>query len=170
VNGKYEGSEYTASFAGYFPADDPEVVCLVMLDKPRGINYYGGTTSAPIFREIVKRIVASSDRYAIPVASAAPEGGAQDEPLAKERKPRPAARTAAAVTPTAGGPRHIVPDVRGLSKRKAISVLKDERFQPVVHGSGVVISQNPRPGEPVSGSRVIRLTCEPRTASPGGAK
>ena len=70
---------------------------------------------------------------------------------------------------TVGDDRHIVPDVRGLSKRKAISLLRDEKFQPVVYGSGVVVSQIPSPGEPVSSGRVIKLTCEPKTSNPGGA-
>lgn len=180
VNGKYEGSEYTASFVGFFPADDPRVVCLVMLDKPKGINYYGGTTSAPIFREIVSRIAASSDGYTLPLADGAREDA--DGPLAAaeaERAPAPAKketagrrtdgerRPAAAKSSSAGNHRHIVPDVLGFSKRKAISLLKDEKFEPVVDGSGVVVSQHPRPGEPVSSSRVIRLTCEPRTVKQG---
>lgn len=167
INGKYEGSEYTASFVGFFPADAPKVVCLVMLDKPRGINYYGGTTSAPIFREIVKRIVVSSDHYAVPIAADIPP---QPE-RAAGRGPRAKAGDAAdrPTAGTAGDARHIVPDVRGLSKRKAINVLRDEKFQPVVYGSGVVVSQIPSPGEPVSSGRVIKLTCEPKTSNPGGA-
>ncbi len=201
VNGSYEGSEYTASFVGFFPAEAPEIVCLVMLDKPRGINYYGGTTSAPIFREIVKRIVASSDRYALPIAgdvrdvreeesaAKAPvttdpaRAGAKQKPVAGVRtagagdgKSRAAekklttAGTIAEKISAAGASRHIAPDVRGLSMREAINVLRDEKFEPSVFGSGVVVSQNPRPGEPVSSGSVIRLTCEPKTPKTGDLK
>ncbi len=91
VNGSYDGAEYTASFVGFFPAEAPEIVCLVMLDKPRGINYYGGTTSAPIFREIVKRIVASSDRYAVPIAGDVRERRARRKPARRPIGPGPAA-------------------------------------------------------------------------------
>lgn len=44
--------KYVASFIGVAPADDPELVCLVMLDEPSGI-YYGGTIAAPVGRSIL---------------------------------------------------------------------------------------------------------------------
>ncbi|HLF15462.1 MAG TPA: penicillin-binding protein 2, partial [Bacteroidota bacterium] len=116
VKGKYEGSEYTASFVGFFPAEDPKLVCLVMLDKPRGINYYGGTTSAPIFREIVKRIVASSDGYAIPIAEELPGDAVRRDALpSRERARQKTASAAAQKRSTAVIARQIVPDVRGMS-------------------------------------------------------
>jgi len=51
--GIYSKSSYTASFAGYFPAEEPKVAILVVLDKPVG-DYYGGSTAAPIFHDIAK--------------------------------------------------------------------------------------------------------------------
>ncbi|MBM2841332.1 MAG: Penicillin-binding protein, partial [Bacteroidetes bacterium] len=60
INGKYESGNYTASFVGFLPADDPKVVCLVMLDHPREGGYTGGLASAPIFRAIAERIVTSA--------------------------------------------------------------------------------------------------------------
>ncbi len=58
VNGKYSKEAYTASFIGYFPADSAEMVILVMLDRPK-TDIYGGKTAAPIFRNIVQRILAT---------------------------------------------------------------------------------------------------------------
>lgn len=55
IDGKYSGRFYDASFIGMVPYDDPALVCLVMLDSPRG-SIYGGTVAAPVFRNIVKRI------------------------------------------------------------------------------------------------------------------
>ena len=53
VNGRgYEPGAYIATFAGFAPADDPELVVAVMLDEPRPV-YYGGLTSAPAFSEIM---------------------------------------------------------------------------------------------------------------------
>ncbi len=51
--GNYSKVNYTASFAGFFPADDPKVALLIILDKPVG-DYYGGSTAAPIFHDIAK--------------------------------------------------------------------------------------------------------------------
>ncbi len=54
--------------------------------------------------------------------------------------------------------------------REAINVLRDEKFEPSVFGSGVVVSQNPRPGEPVSSGSVITLTCGPKPSKTGDLK
>ncbi len=53
VEGSYSKTDYTASFVGFFPAESPKIAILVLLDKPSG-NYYGGSTAAPIFKNIVK--------------------------------------------------------------------------------------------------------------------
>lgn len=52
--GKYSKSEYYASFAGFFPADNPEVAMLIIVDTPTK-SIYGGVNAAPIFREIARR-------------------------------------------------------------------------------------------------------------------
>lgn len=43
-----------ASFVGFAPANDPEIVCLVMLDEPQVANKYGGTLAAPLVGEIIE--------------------------------------------------------------------------------------------------------------------
>jgi membrane peptidoglycan carboxypeptidase len=56
IDGKYETDRHTASFVGFFPAAAPQVVCLVMLDHPRTGGQTGGMVSAPIFREIARKV------------------------------------------------------------------------------------------------------------------
>lgn len=47
-------NKYIASFIGFAPADDPQVLCLVILDEPTGdAGYYGGTIAAPVVRDIL---------------------------------------------------------------------------------------------------------------------
>ena len=46
-----EGGKYQASFAGFYPADNPKYTCMVMVNQPQG-NYYGGIVAAPVFKEI----------------------------------------------------------------------------------------------------------------------
>ncbi len=43
--------KYIASFLGFAPADDPQVIGLIVIDDPQGI-YYGGTVAAPVMKEI----------------------------------------------------------------------------------------------------------------------
>ncbi|MBR5429869.1 MAG: PASTA domain-containing protein [Firmicutes bacterium] len=51
-NGVYKEGAYVASFCGMVPADDPRLVCLVVIDEPSG-NYYGSQVAAPVFQSVV---------------------------------------------------------------------------------------------------------------------
>lgn len=46
--------KYIASFVGMAPADDPEIVCLVMLDEPNGLSHFGGVIATPVARNIME--------------------------------------------------------------------------------------------------------------------
>jgi len=54
----YEGGfpgQTRASFVGFFPADDPQVVVYIMLDRPR-TSQYGSQTAAPLFSSVGQRL------------------------------------------------------------------------------------------------------------------
>ena len=56
VNGEYSHEKYTASFIGYFPADNPELCVAVSVDEPnKKYGYYGGQVAAPVFKRIAER-------------------------------------------------------------------------------------------------------------------
>jgi hypothetical protein len=55
----YSKQHYTASFAGFLPSDNPKMTIMVVLDKPK-TNIYGGSTAAPIFRNIAKSWISVS--------------------------------------------------------------------------------------------------------------
>jgi cell division protein FtsI/penicillin-binding protein 2 len=56
VGGKgYVEGKYTSLFAGMFPAEDPEIVILVVLDEVKVSSVGGGSTAAPIFKNIASR-------------------------------------------------------------------------------------------------------------------
>jgi cell division protein FtsI/penicillin-binding protein 2 len=50
--GEYD-SRYVASFVGYVPADDPQLLVAVVVDEPSGV-YYGGAVAAPAFEQIAR--------------------------------------------------------------------------------------------------------------------
>jgi cell division protein FtsI (penicillin-binding protein 3) len=167
AEGHYETGSYTASFVGFFPVEDPRVVCLVMMDNPRGGNYTGGTTSAPVFRAIAERIlhthemfapaphehetIAKVDNPVKPQSNASVSSGSA-RPVDQESRPEAIAAS-----------RHVVPDVRGFSVRRAISILSQEKLQPVINGSGTVVAQAPPAGQAVAVGMKIVLTCQPRS-------
>ncbi|NLK27726.1 MAG: PASTA domain-containing protein [Clostridiales bacterium] len=47
---------YISSFIGFAPADDPQVIAIVLIDEPQGI-YYGGTIAAPVIAEVFDNIL-----------------------------------------------------------------------------------------------------------------
>lgn len=47
--------ETRASFVGFFPADDPQVIVYIMLDRPR-TSQYGSQTAAPLFSTVAQRL------------------------------------------------------------------------------------------------------------------
>jgi cell division protein FtsI/penicillin-binding protein 2 len=51
----YSQNESITTFVGFFPADDPQVSVLIMLDRPNG--YWGSQTAAPVFRRLAERLV-----------------------------------------------------------------------------------------------------------------
>ncbi len=51
----YENGTSIASFIGFFPADDPQVIVLVKLDRPA--DYWGSQTAAPAFQKLAERLV-----------------------------------------------------------------------------------------------------------------
>jgi len=56
----YEKDEYVASFIGYLPAGDPQLLIGVFIDEPKGLHW-GGYVAAPLFRKIAKRIICLDD-------------------------------------------------------------------------------------------------------------
>jgi cell division protein FtsI/penicillin-binding protein 2 len=54
----YVKGKYVASFEGFFPAEAPRYVILIVLDEPGGREYYGSETAAPIFKEIAQQLIA----------------------------------------------------------------------------------------------------------------
>nr|WP_297459313.1 penicillin-binding transpeptidase domain-containing protein [uncultured Halomonas sp.] len=49
----YQTSAYRSMFAGIAPVSDPRIVTVVMIDHPKGQEYYGGLVSAPVFGRVV---------------------------------------------------------------------------------------------------------------------
>lgn len=55
----YNKKNYTATFVGYFPADEPKYSCIIVVSNPRGKKYYGSSVSGPVFKEIAEKIYAT---------------------------------------------------------------------------------------------------------------
>ncbi len=201
VEGKYALGSYTASFAGFFPTEDPQVVGVVMMDNPRTRGYYGGTTSGPIFRAIAERIVNSSSKISRTVVAqrdpsrdrvlSVPDMRSMQPEFARQMlssmglKGRTFGQGSIIVrqTPEAGRPADAgdvvtlmlgtatkpaadgsvtVPDLRGMTMRRAMTRLVVEEFDVEVRGSGIVKEQIPKPGTQSRPGGSVTLVCVPR--------
>ena len=121
-----------ASFVGFAPANDPELVCLIMLDEPQTANKYGGTIAAPVCAEII----AESLDY-LGVEKQYAEGEEHNKELS-------------------------VPELRNMSLASAKAKAADVGFTYKVIGNGdTVVDQLPKPREVLSeGSLVLLYTVE----------
>ena len=53
----YADGIYQSSFAGYFPADNPQYTCVVVIkNKPHALRFYGAEVAGPVFKEIADRL------------------------------------------------------------------------------------------------------------------
>lgn len=138
INGKYSSENLLASFVGFFPADDPKIVCLVMLRDPKiggSVAGMGGTTSAVIFKEIANRIRTSTNLYE----------KAQDIKYAFNFDTSDAVKLI---------------DVRNLSRMTASNLLEKYSLRVNIIGSGdLVVDQVPVPGSIVKKDSEIKLLC-----------
>ena len=84
-NAGYTNGNYTASFVGLFPGNDPQYVVLVKLDSPKGMHYAGGEIAAPVTRIVLRAALAARDAALDREALAASEKSvlAQEHPEGK---------------------------------------------------------------------------------------
>ncbi|PIQ60508.1 MAG: penicillin-binding protein [Bacteroidetes bacterium CG12_big_fil_rev_8_21_14_0_65_60_17] len=168
INGGYSRTRYRATFAGFFPVEDPTVAMIVIMDEPRS-SIYGGAVSAPVFRNIASRWLSAFPQLGSAPAVDAP--GA-DAPTPDVRVPDRADPDRADLT----DPRPVVaslsgqtapvtevsleegrmPDLRGLSARQAVALVMSAGGQVTLSGEGVVREQWPAPGaEMASRARLV---------------
>jgi len=53
ISGGYADDRYLSVFAGLVPASDPRLVMVVVIDDPRGEQYYGGQVAGPVFAKVM---------------------------------------------------------------------------------------------------------------------
>ncbi|MCY3614787.1 MAG: penicillin-binding protein [Bacteroidetes bacterium] len=174
VRGRY-GSGYRATFVGFYPAEDPQVTMIVVLDEPR-TSIYGGQVAAPIFKRISERWIATFDPPTPSTPAPVPprpldklvqqalaqRGPSKRSPaytrLASERAT--AVRTESnARMPSASLIRtaEVMPDVIGLDARTAWFRLAADGFRVQLSGQGHVVAQSPEPGARVDTKVVLQL-------------
>jgi len=167
----YEVGEYIASFVGFFPAEEPQLVIYVKLERPQGA-YYGGATAAPVTRATMEAILAARrpplDREALAAIADAQRLPTTSIPLVPAALTQPA--DAPSPPPLSVDGRVTVPDLRGLSPRAAARRLHSMGLSVVWESAGSVTGTIPARGTLVPQGDTIQLLPVVAPRSPGGAR
>ncbi len=141
--GYYSTKRYVASFAGFFPADEPKYSCIVVVhdpDKKKG--YYGATVAAPIFKEIAQKIYTTT-----PVDNQSVEDEIKFLSIENQYKK---------YNKIINKEYAEVPNVKGMNGMDAVSMLENIGLKVQFSGVGKVKTQSIKKGEKlIKGSIII---------------
>lgn len=144
VGGYYSNKDYVASFAGFFPADEPKYSCIVVVHKPnQKKGYYGATVAAPVFKKIAEKIYVSAPlkkqvENKIPVIPSLEEDEEFYYTLSNREN-------------------NTVPNVKGMVGMDAISVLENLGLKVRYEGIGKVRYQSIKKGQKLIKGMTILL-------------
>ncbi|MGB8357343.1 MAG: penicillin-binding transpeptidase domain-containing protein, partial [Bacteroidales bacterium] len=170
---------YQASFAGYFPADDPIYSCIVVVNAPSNYVYYGNVVAGPVFKEIADKVYATSFYRNImalapledQVMKAPEAGNGYYEDINKTLrtlhiKARRNTDSDWVRTRESGDTLRVVdltlmeglmPNVTGMGLRDAIYLLENNGLRVNFSGRGKVVKQSPQPGVKISRGATVAL-------------
>jgi cell division protein FtsI (penicillin-binding protein 3) len=113
----YDPDASIASFAGFLPVQDPQFVCVIMVENPQ-IDAWGGKVAAPAFQRVMERILHLPGGLLVGRATKAPSAGMP-----------------------------VVPDLRGMTRVVARFQAELRGLPVAFSGAGdVVVNQDPPPG------------------------
>lgn len=184
-SGGYEGYgrkiSYQASFAGYFPADNPKYSCIVVVNAPNRAVYYASHVAAPIFEEIADKVYATSINIhdeldeqdeitsltRVPVSKNGSQRDLQtvfaelNVPVKSGNPDDEWVVTQTGQTDVSMGRRavveNLVPNVIGMSAQDAVFILENSGLKVKMKGRGVIKGQSIAPGERIMKGQYITL-------------
>lgn len=122
--------KYISSFLAFAPADNPQVLTIILIDEPQGV-YYGGTIVGPVMKELYTNV--------LPYLGIKPVYNEEEQTLEDVKET-------------------VVPDLAGLAIQEAKNQLQKIGLQCEIKGEGQVCAEQfPLPGEIVAGGAKILL-------------
>lgn len=175
---KDDGRKYQASFAGYFPAEDPKYSCIVLVNNPTQNGYYGGVVAGKVFREIADRCMATDIQLMAHITSTEHDASISSLPVFQAGYARDMQQVMKHV-----GLQHknhsdsewailipdedqvalenrslengLVPNVVGMGIRDAIFILENRGMSVKVNGFGRVREQSVPAGSKLAGQKIL---------------
>ena len=151
LNGKYSDDKFISNFVGFFPEKDPQLLSLIILDEPKQPYHWGGQGAAVAFKRVMSRIINMDDSIFPPLMQKITQILILLNKTSKKINAKPVRddkknNLVALSTKTKISNKVKVPELRGLSMRKAMSTLRDQGIESHMNGSGKVVWQSPKPG------------------------
>ena len=169
---------YSASFVGYFPAENPLYSCIVVVNSPSNGVYFGNVVAGTVFKEISDKVYATrffrdyKPENKEDIKPTAPDEGngfradinevlknldvhyrrtADDDWVATRESGDTVSLAGVKILPG------LVPDVRGMSLRDAIYLLENTGLRVRYSGKGRVLRQSPEHGARYNDGTVVSL-------------
>jgi cell division protein FtsI (penicillin-binding protein 3) len=141
-SGKYSPSSFVASTLAIFPTENPQIIMYMVMDTPRGDEYYGGRIVTPMIKELTEELVRYLD---IPIGT---ENIIEHSGIMKLK------------SSDALIPGETIPNLIGLSKREILPLITLPDLIVKISGEGWVIKQTPAPGTEIKKGMTIILELE----------
>jgi cell division protein FtsI (penicillin-binding protein 3) len=176
-NRGYADHIYQSSFAGYFPADNPQYSCIVVIkNKPFAKKYYGALVAGPVFKEVADKLFSmnaqegthSSYAFQKDSSNYYYAGSTNDlknvmrsleinykDSVEKNDWSRLYALNHNPVLNPQTFQKDHMPDVKGMGLKDALYLLENKDVKVVVKGRGKVKAQTITPGTVLSGKQVV---------------
>ncbi|HVK96212.1 MAG TPA: penicillin-binding protein [Flavisolibacter sp.] len=176
---KYGDGVYQASFAGFFPADNPQYSMIVVIrTKPHAPLHYGGQLAAPVFKEVATELYAMyvqvkkhQQVQLTPDSSLYKYIGATDDvqKILQQlninysdsiNNSNWSGVYNSNYKPVAKGlltHKNTVPDVRQMALRDALYALEQQGLKVAVKGKGKVVAQDIQPGTVITKNQTVTL-------------
>jgi cell division protein FtsI (penicillin-binding protein 3) len=140
----YSNKHYVASFAGFFPSENPKYSCIVIIHDPKKEKgYYGATVAGPVFKEIAQKIYTTT-----PVDNQSVEDKVNFEEVERQYLE---------YDTLLGKSYTEIPDVKGMPGMDAMSLLENIGLKVKISGVGKVEHQSLEKGEKLIKGNTITL-------------
>lgn len=125
--------KYISTFAGYFPADNPEYSCIVVIHEPdKHVGYYGADVSGPVFKAIAQKMFTSKSL--------------ETEVKGQWSASADLDNTYKAYDMALGLASKSVPNLKGMAGMDAVALMENLGCKVQIKGSGKVIGQSLKSG------------------------
>jgi len=147
IDGQYSEKEFISSFIGFFPLENPQLLCLIILDSPDASRnlHWGSMSSAPVFKSVMDRVI-NIDK-SITILRSKKEK-LKNEPILIQKNLE---RKMEYVE---------MPNLIGKTVRDAFSELNRAGIKPQISGRGLIVSQSIEAGTKIEKKSICILKAE----------